>query len=112
MKLLTVKAEGTEYRLMLFEFGGDEEFFEGKGFGNFGYVAGIVLGPNSALLVDTLFGCGTYAVEKAGLNSYDLVVAWEWILKRFDALPEKGVMILERSADSQYGWKVEEVVEV
>lgn len=110
MKFLTVKAPATSYHLILFEFGGAEKFFADCGFStSLGHVAGIVLGANSALLVDTLFARGDYAVEKAGYANGELMAAWEWITRHFDNLPENGVMIVERNADSDYGWSVKSV---
>jgi len=106
MKFVTVRAPATEYRLMCFAFGGSEEFFTQKGFGTpVGYVAAIVLGPNPALLIDTKFGHAGYALEKAGFyNCGDLEAAWDYILKRFDDLPENSVMIVKLSAGE---WNVE-----
>lgn len=110
MKFVTVKAPGMEYRLICFRFGGNEEFYAGKGFGTFNYVAGVLIGPNSALLVDRVGGHGRYALEKAGfLDSADLAKAWEYILRNFDGLPERCVMSVERSAVDWEVWEVKEV---
>jgi len=110
MKFLKVKSPATSYHLILFEFGGAEKFFVEKGFStSLGHVAGIVLGANSALLMDTLYGRGDFAVEKAGFANGDLMAAWEWILRFYDNLPENGVMIVEQNADSCYGWNVKSV---
>jgi len=112
MKFITIRANGTEDKLIVFAFGGSEQFFVEKGFSvNLGHIAGILLGPNSSLLMDTTFGHGAYAVEKAGLTADYLSAAWEYILKRFDFLPERSVLELELSADDEYGWKVTDVVE-
>jgi len=105
--LVKVLAKATEYRLVCFKFGGEEEFFDGKGFGAFEYVAGIVLGPNPALLVDRTGGAGFYAVERAGFYGYeDLAKAWEWILREFHKLSEKEVNVLELRRDKYGEWYV------
>ena len=103
MKFITVKTPGSEYHLLCFAFGGSEEFFKGKGFGTpNGYVAAVVLGPNSGLLMDTMFGAGMYAMERAGYFEADLTEAWEWILRHFDTIPEGySVMIVEWNAGIQ-----------
>ena len=111
-KYVTVKAPGTERQLLCFKFGGDE-FFKKRGFSEFDYIAGIVLGPNSALLVDRVGGYAWYAVEKAGYyNEGDLACAWQWILRHFDTLPEKAVVVLESDRESEFRFKVKEVKEV
>lgn len=107
MKFLTIKSDA-EYRMMCFAFGGDEEFFAKKAMSTpLGYIAGIIIGPNPALLVDTLYAHGAYAVERAGfVGNVDLEAAWEYITRYFGRLPERGVMTLEQSAGT---WKVKEV---
>ena len=107
MKFVTVRAPATEYKLMFFRFGGGE-FFAGKGYGNFDYVAGILVGPNPALLMDRVDGDGLWSVERAGyINDFDLIAAWKYILRHFDDLAEESVMMLERNAGGD--WNVKSV---
>jgi len=111
MKFLTIKASATEYKLLCFRFGGGE-FFEGKGYSLFDYIAGIIVGPNPALLIDRVDGAGRHSVEKAGFYNYeDLTVAWEYILRHFGSLPENSVMNLEQNADKDFMVKSVELVE-
>lgn len=107
MKFVTIKAPATEYKLMFFKFGGDA-FFAKKGYTNFDYIGGILVGPNPALLIDRVDGDGLWSVERAGyINDYDLIAAWKYILRRFDDLPEESVVMLEQNADRD--WKVKSV---
>jgi len=110
MKFVTIKAPATEYHLLCFMLGGDEPFFFGKGFRSFNYIAGILLGPNSSLFIDTVGGRGDYAVEMAGhVNAGDLARAWQYILLQFDNLPERSVLELEPNADDEYGFTVKSI---
>ena len=110
MKFVTVKAPYTEYHLLCFMLGGDEPFFYRRGFRSFNYIAGILLGPNSSLFIDTVGGRGDYAVEMAGhVNAGDLARAWQYILLQFDNLPERSVLELEPNADDEYGFTVKSV---
>lgn len=107
MKLVTIKAPATEYKMMCFKFGGEEEFFKEKGYDAYNYIAGLLLGPNPSIMIDTVGGHGNYAVEMAGfVNANDLAAAWQWILRHFDVLQERGgVLQLEQDADEELGWR-------
>lgn len=82
-KFVVMKSPATEYHLVCWKFGGhDEWFFADEGYGEYDYVAAIILGPNPALLVDRVGGAGEYAVERAGFyNAGDMAAVWEWILR-------------------------------
>jgi len=111
MKFIEVKAPATVYHLLCFKIGGEESFFDEKGFRSYNYIVGIVLGPNSSLLIDTVGGHGEYATEKAGfVHAGDLATAWQYILRFFDRLQERGVLTLIQSADEEFGFSVESFV--
>ena len=95
-KFVRVSAKATEYSLICFKFGGGP-FFEEKGFGTYCYIAGIVLGPNSMLLLDREDGVGEYATERAGYYGGDLAKAWEFILRNFERLNVFEKIVAERS---------------
>ena len=113
MKFIEVKAPGTVYNLICFKFGGEEKFFADKGFKSHNYIAGIVLGPNTSILVDMCFSYGGYATEKAGYSDAgDLSAAWQHILRFFDKLPGRCVLYIKRSDDEEFGWIVDRVEEL
>jgi len=88
MKLLVIRSD-TEYRVVLFAYGGSEAFFKEKGLGTpLGYVAGVVIGANPSLLTDTVFGSGRYGVERAGfMGNVDLMAAWQYIMRHWEKIP-------------------------
>lgn len=103
-----IKATATRYRMMVWKFGGDEPTLKDAGFGAYDYIAGIILGPNSALLVDRTCGFGDYAVERAGFfRSADLAAAWEWLLHNFDV--ERGNILISVNQNKEQEWKVTSV---
>jgi hypothetical protein len=64
------------------------------------------------LLVDTVGGYAWFAVERAGFyQEGDLACAWQWILRHFDTLPEKAIVVLESDFESEFNFKVKEVIE-
>lgn len=106
--LVEIEAPATRYRMIVWKFGGDESTFKDAGFGTHDYIAGILLVPNPALLLDRTGGSGYYGVERAGFyRSGDLVCAWEWLLRNFN--PEDGNLLLSLKQNKTRDWRVEEI---
>jgi hypothetical protein len=117
--LILIKAPATEYRMMAWKFGGDEPVLSKAGYSTYDYIAGIILGPNPALLLDRTRGLGTYAVERAGFyHAADLAKAWEWLLNNFDdtvvqSLVKSGnpyeTLVIQLEQSKHRDWKIKEV---
>ena len=105
--LVEIKAPATCYRLLVWKFGGDEPTLKDAGYATYDYIAGVVLGPNPALLLDRVGGAGCYAVEKAGFyNAGDMAAAWEWLLRNFKE--GMGNILISVSQNKYHEWKVDQ----
>ncbi len=106
-----VVAPATRYRLIVWKFGGGEPTLKDAGFGTYDYIAGIMLGPNSALLLDRVGGDGNYAVEKAGFfHASDIVAAWKWLLRNFKE--EMGNILISLTQNKYREWKVDSITKL
>jgi hypothetical protein len=106
--LVEVKAPATRYRMIIWKFGGDEPTLKDAGFGEYDYIAGIILGPNPALLLDRVGGCGYYAVERAGFyQAADTIAAWQWLLRNYKE--GMGNVLITLNQNKHQEWKVEKV---
>ena len=104
--LVEIKAPATRYRIMIWKFGGDEPTFKDAGYGVYDYIAGIMLGPNPALLLDRVGGTGYFAVERAGFyQAADINAAWEWLLRNFK--DDMGNILITLNLNKYRIWKVE-----
>lgn len=103
--LVEVKAPGTRYRMIVWKFGGDEPTFKDAGYSVYDYIAGIVLGPNPALLLDRVGGVGYFAVERAGFyQAADTIAAWQWLLLHFKE--DMGNILISLNQNKYREWKV------
>jgi hypothetical protein len=102
--LVEIKAPATVYHLLVLKLGGEESVLNDAGYSQYVYIAGIVLGPNPAVIVDRVDGVGFDAVERAGFyGSPDLVCAWVWLLRNFNPNFGNIRIFLEKG---RYDWKV------
>ena len=108
-RLVEITAPATVYRMMVWKFGGEEPILADAGFGQYNYVAGIMLGPNPVLFYETCFGDAETAAERAGFfHAADIVAALKWLFNNFK--PEEGNLRLELVRTSYGDWKVDKVV--
>lgn len=112
VKKLVIETPTRRYSLLVMKFGGQETFFVEKGFGDYGYVAGIILGPNASVLTERIGGDAVYSLEKAGfVHVEDFAVGWRHTLLHYDLLEDASVIRViydERSGT----YKVKEVTEM
>jgi len=109
-KCIVVQMPTSKYHILCWKIGGAEPFFTEKGYEGFGYIVGVVLGPNVAVLTERVGGNARYSMEKAGYYADDLEVGWRYVLTHYDRIPEECVIVVTLDKRKRWIVKVEEEV--
>ena len=110
-KTLTIRGLMTSYKVTVFSVPKIEPIIR-AGFGEDAqYIAMIIWGPKSYLVIDRRGGYAAWSLEKAGIYCMVLEKAWQFILNYYDAIRDGDHLEIIHEGDDSYkvvlssGWK-------
>ena len=105
-KNLTIRGSATSYKVSVFRVPTEAEPVQKAGYRNMEYIAMIIWGPKSYLLIDSRGGYAAWSLNKAGIYCPVLEKAWQYILDFYDVIEDGDHLeVSDRGVDLEKGWK-------
>ena len=105
-KNLTIRGLATSYKVSVFKVPTEAEPVQKAGYRSMEYVAMIIWGPKSYLLIDHRGGYAPWAMSKAGIYCLVLEKAWQYILNFYDVIEDGDHLEVTREGvNLEKGWK-------